>query len=1049
MLEEFKGLVPREIYHRGEAYYNEGRVIDYRLIPLKNDKYQINATVVGETTYSVEIQLSFRKNFFKYKGFCSCPYKWSEVCKHQVAAMLYFFERNYPKIINQEDSVNFERLLEIMEKPSLEPIALEFQIKGLLSPRMVNFSLSFSSPNLTEREIEGITDYIRDGEMDYPLSGYNVQTPIDEGSLQVIQFLRNARTRASRSSGTILLPKTPGNFAFIYNLTKHTELICQELGTRIQAGQTLQPALSITGTEDRVSFHLSAEDFEIFSNEDELAPVWWTVIDEWLHPLNLQELESLPKKVEIPEEMKGKFLFEILPEFQRRYDAKLGSQLQGYELNRIYPEIYVSFDYQDGEIICDTLVKIEEREVTGIDTLDLAFEEGHYRRSLENPQLWYGVDRESLRDYILFLEENEFIISKGRFMIKEKEDIQNFITGGFLHLPEDWHVTTSKEFDHLEVVPIELIPVVDVSTDGQIDWFDFQITYNLGGQTFTHQEILSMLRKNSQGESFIQIDNKYFVIYNDEKRRIIDETIPLARQGQKSYQSQFYNLLFYRNLFENNGIKINGDRIYNELQEDITGEKIVQEMEIPIEVQGVLRNYQKTGYYWMGFLHKYRFGGILADDMGLGKTIQVLTLLRGLNTRKPSLVVCPTTLLYNWAAEIEKFFPNMRYLVYYGTPTERQELGEKIEEYEIIITTYAIVGRDLDILQDKSFAYCILDEAQLIKNFRTKRAESVKNIRADHRLVLTGTPIENSLDELWSIFDFLMGGYLGTYTGFKKKYVTPIKEKNEQKLLTELKQRVSPFILRRNKSEVLLELPEKTELVTKVKMTKLQEDVYQTILDQVKRDVIISIQEYGFNRSHITVLAALTRLRQICNHPQLVLHDIDEKVTSGKIDALMEIVGEAVAGNHKLLIFSQFVKMLRIIEEEFKREGFTYEYLDGSTKNRMERVTRFNESPEINAFLISLKAGGTGLNLTSADIVIHVDPWWNPMVENQATDRAHRIGQENKVLVYKLITDGTVEEKMLKLQQRKRNIFDAVIEQNAEVVEQLTWEDVQELFGME
>lgn len=1052
MIETFRGLVSEEIYRRGQRYYQEGRIKSYRLIPQKTDRYQITATVSGTEDYLVEIKLSLKENFLKYKGQCSCPYSWGEVCKHQVTVMLYFFDHNLPKIIKPHNSLKFKQLIELIEKPPAIPIELMYQIKGLLTTNIGNFSLTIRSAELSDQEFTGLNNYVRDEEWNFPLSRYHLTTPLNEISLQAIEYLHNARTRIGRDPANILLKKTPANFAFIYNLASQAEVICQETKKPIIPGKALRPKLRITGDEKQLSFELSTVDFDIFGNEDEDSPVWWTMVDDVLHPINMEGIAKLPGKLEVPEEMKGKFFFEILPELTRRYDADLGEELQKYQLIKMYPEIFITLDYQDGEITCQTVVQVDQRQVKNLATLDYSLAEGDYRRSLENPYIWYGIDQDSLREYILFLEENEFIISNGHFVIKEPVDVHNFLTGGYLHLPEDWHVKTTSAYDRLEVSSSELIPTVEVITTGRIDWFDFQITYELGGHSYTHQEIKKMLQKNSQGVSFIQIDHKYFVIDNEEKSREIDKTLQLAKPSKKAYQSQFYHLLYYRQFWKNQDILIKGDPSYHQLEkdllkEDLTGQKIIHQWEIPLTVRDILRNYQKMGYYWMRFLHKYYFGGILADDMGLGKTIQVLTLLNGLELTKPALVVCPTSLLYNWATEIEKFFPQMRYLIYYGTPTERHDLGDTIEEYAIILTTYEIVSRDIDRLRQKRFAYCILDEAQMIKNFRTKRSESVKNISAEHRLVLTGTPIENSLEELWSIFDFLMVGYLGTYTGFKKRYAVPIKENNDLKLLRELKERVSPFILRRNKKEVLGELPEKTEQVTKVQLTRLQKDVYQTILQQSKQEIFRAVQLNGFHKSRITVLAALTKLRQVCNHPQLVLRDLEKKVTSGKIEALKEIVFEAVLGGHKLLVFSQFVKMLKLIQQEFDQAGIIYEYLDGSTKDRMQRVNRFNEDPEVNAFLISLKAGGTGLNLTAADIVIHVDPWWNPMVENQATDRAHRIGQKNKVLVYKLITAGTVEEKMLKLQTKKRHIFDTVIEQNGEMIKDLTWHDIQELFN--
>jgi SNF2 family DNA or RNA helicase len=290
-----------------------------------------------------------------------------------------------------------------------------------------------------------------------------------------------------------------------------------------------------------------------------------------------------------------------------------------------------------------------------------------------------------------------------------------------------------------------------------------------------------------------------------------------------------------------------------------------------------------------------------------------------------------------------------------------------------------------------------------------------------------------------------MPGYLGNYNYFNKNYLLPISKNNDQEKMEQLKQRVAPFILRRRKEEVLKELPEKIINIHSVSMTQLQEDSYKLVLDEVKGKLLDTVSEKGFNRSRINVLAALTKLRQICNHPALVLDDKGLDSSSGKLDALLELVNDAISSGRKIIVFSQFVKMLKLIKKSFDRQKINYQYLDGSTRNRMERVNQFNNDPEIKVFLISLKAGGVGLNLTSADMVIHVDPWWNPMVERQAADRAHRLGQQNRVMVYKLITRGTVEEKMLKLQKKKQNVFDNIIEDNVNPIEAITWEDIQEL----
>jgi SNF2 family DNA or RNA helicase len=557
-----------------------------------------------------------------------------------------------------------------------------------------------------------------------------------------------------------------------------------------------------------------------------------------------------------------------------------------------------------------------------------------------------------------------------------------------------------------------------------------------------------MISYNKSGEAYLKIDNNFFVLESGEKEENLKQIIEHSETTEDDkFRSAYHNLLYYFNLAEEAGINFAGSRVYNQLKEDITEDKAVKEKKLPEEVSEVMRDYQKNGYYWLNFLHKYHFGGILADDMGLGKTLQMLTLLKGLSPERPALVVCPRTLIYNWQEEADKFFDNLSSLVYYGTPEERDEMRPEFSNYDLIITSYSILSRDIDKLNNEGlkFSLSILDEAQHIKNHKTQRAQAVKEITAESRLALTGTPLENSVAELWSIFDYLMPGYLGNYNYFNKNYLLPINKNNDQEKMEQLKERVAPFILRRRKEEVLKELPEKIINVHSVSMTQLQEDSYKLVLDEVKGKLLDTVNEKGFNRSRINVLAALTKLRQICNHPALVLDEKGLESSSGKLDALLELVSDAINSGRKIIVFSQFVKMLKLVKKSFDRQKINYQYLDGSTRNRMERVNEFNNNPEIKVFLISLKAGGVGLNLTSADMVIHVDPWWNPMVERQAADRAHRLGQENRVMVYKLITRGTVEEKMLKLQKKKQNVFDNIIEDNVNPIEAITWEDIQEL----
>ena len=443
--------------------------------------------------------------------------------------------------------------------------------------------------------------------------------------------------------------------------------------------------------------------------------------------------------------------------------------------------------------------------------------------------------------------------------------------------------------------------------------------------------------------------------------------------------------------------------------------------------------------------------GILADDMGLGKTLQALALLQKAkekNKKETSLVVCPTSVVFNWENEIEKFAPGLSCLKLSGT--ERKELFKEIPKYDIVITSYALVRRDIKELKKHEFRYVILDESQNIKNADSQTAQAVKELRCKHKLALSGTPIENKLEELWSIFDFLMPGFLFDKSEFNYRYVNPITEREDKTVEKRLKSQIYPFILRRMKRDVAKDLPDKIENVAYCELTPDQKDFYMEVLDSTKEELFKSIEEHGIEKSRMSIFSALLRLRQICCHPKLYdKENIKGIKESGKFEQLKEMLKEIIAEGHRVLLFSQFVDMLDIIKEWLEREGIKHEYLTGKTKNRQEAVENFNSNPTIPIFLISLKAGGTGLNLTGADYVIHYDPWWNPAVEDQATDRAYRIGQTKKVFVYRMITKGTVEEKIQKLKSRKRDLVDSVISVDRNIGKSLTNEDVKDIFSLD
>lgn len=484
-----------------------------------------------------------------------------------------------------------------------------------------------------------------------------------------------------------------------------------------------------------------------------------------------------------------------------------------------------------------------------------------------------------------------------------------------------------------------------------------------------------------------------------------------------------------------------------EIQQQMLGTKPLIPKAIPEIINATLRGYQTEGVGWLGRLQQMHLNGILADDMGLGKTLQAIITLTQHKIEHPeaiSMVVCPTSLVYNWKEEFNKFNPTLRVLPVDGTPAQRKKLLTDIKLFDIVITSYSLMQKDIDIYRDVPFAYAILDEAQHIKNRGTRNAKSVKMIQANHRLILTGTPIENSLDELWSLFDFLMPGLLSSYDRFVEKYIrNPSQPKGTN--MEALRRKLSPFILRRMKKDVLSELPPVSEIVYHCHLSDVQRELYHSYAQSAREELSQLVKREGFDKVQIHILATLTRLKQICCHPAIFAKEKVEVGDSAKYDMLMELLQTLIQGKHKTVIFSQYTRMLNIMREDLQQQGIRFEYLDGSSKNRLSIVKRFNEDETMPVFLVSLKAGGTGLNLVGADTVVHYDMWWNPAVENQATDRVHRIGQKNSVSSYKLVTLNTIEEKIMELQNRKRGLVKKIVSCDEEAIGKLTWEEVLEL----
>ena len=594
------------------------------------------------------------------------------------------------------------------------------------------------------------------------------------------------------------------------------------------------------------------------------------------------------------------------------------------------------------------------------------------------------------------------------------------------------------------------LPKLQIKVKSGADWLD--ITYSL---TMGRESVLApnLLKQIENGKSYVKLDDGSHIFVTDEIKQqfnAISQYLEL-KNGQGEMRLPMAGITMLKEL-EPHTESLRIDKYAGELLEKYRQFESIQPVSPPEGLNGQLREYQQSGLDWLHFLKDLHFGGILADDMGLGKTIQMISLLLKLKNEgwleKPALIVVPLTLVFNWEDEIQKFAPQLRVLRYYGNRAERQKMIKELASYDVVLCSYGMVLQDHKSLSTKQFSYLVLDESQKIKNPHTKTYRALEKLKAKRRLALTGTPVENSLMDLWAQMNFVNPGLLGTMKQFETRYLN-VEEDERDAQIAQLKRIIFPFILRRTKEEVETQLPPLTEIVQHIDMTESQREAYDKWLSYYREQIFNSIDSEGLNKSRLKIVEALTYLRQIACHPA-ILDDKTDLQDSGKVQLLEDMLDDLLVKGHKVLIFSQFVRFLNIVRKIFDAKGWKYEYLDGQVPqaSRGERIHNFQNNPDISAFLISLKAGGLGLNLTAADYVIHLDPWWNPAVEQQATDRAHRIGQDKRVFVYKFIVKESVEERILKMQQKKRELSEALITSDDGFIKQLTHEDLEMLFAM-
>lgn len=647
---------------------------------------------------------------------------------------------------------------------------------------------------------------------------------------------------------------------------------------------------------------------------------------------------------------------------------------------------------------------------------------------------------------------NEYGLGQTIFILSHNEDmLYQLISSGLQRLSEYMSIYTTEDFRGMKVVSS---PSVSVGVALKSDLLELQIH----SDEMSREELAYFLTRYDRKKKYVRLKNGDFLDVREDGLGLLAEISEDLRLTESGLKKGHVNVPKYRAMYLDAALKSNQELSVEKNREFkgmVRNMKTIEDSdyEVPDSLRSIMRGYQKSGFLWLKTLRENGFGGILADDMGLGKTLQVISLLlseqegakAGEREWHRSLIVCPASLVYNWQKEISRFAPQIKTTLVTGLATERQRIVRHTKEGEVLITSYDLLKRDVELYRDMVFAIQVIDEAQYIKNPGTQAAKGVKQITAGFKLALTGTPIENRLSELWSIFDYLMPGFLYTYQRFREEIEIPIVVNGDENRMQRLQRMIRPFILRRLKGEVLRDLPAKLEENVFVKLEGEQLALYDAHVQRMKES-LEGKSEKEFRSEKIQILAELTRLRQICCDPGLLFEGY--KGESAKAQMCMELIENAVGAGHKVLLFSQFTSMLERLAAGLKKAGIDYYMLTGSVgkEKRMQMVESFNED-DVPVFCISLKAGGTGLNLTAADIVIHYDPWWNVAVQNQATDRAHRIGQKHVVTVYKLVSEGTIEEKIIAIQERKKELAKQVLEGEGMDSVSFTKEEILELLG--
>ena len=696
------------------------------------------------------------------------------------------------------------------------------------------------------------------------------------------------------------------------------------------------------------------------------------------------------------------------------------------------PSVKLYFDISYSKLKCDIVLDYKGKEINYFDKTDFLRDNDY--------------EAEVVEDILNY----KFIEDKNSFIMTDDDEMYYFLDEVLASLSEKYQVFTSKKIDNTKVLK-------NVSTSSNFSiGQDGIMSYKFSVEGINQEDLNSLFSALKQKKRYYKLKNNNIVSLegNEELEQLNNLITDLDLSKTDILEGDAvipkYRAIYIDSLKNSKYKNIETNNLFDEF---ISNFKKYKNLSVSFDKddEKILRDYQKDGVKWLNTIYKCDLGGILADEMGLGKSLQTITFIKQILKEKPLakiIIVVPTALVYNWEKEFAKFAPQLKYVAVSDTIAKRQEIFANKDKYNIFITSYGLIRNDKDEYEDMNFELCVVDEAQNIKNYQATMTREIKKIKAKCKIALTGTPVENNVTELWSIFDFIMPGYLNSVVKFREKYNIKDVDEKGLEVLNNLSNQIKPFILRRKKSDVIKSLPKKIENKIYIDLPDKQKMLYMKVLKDTKKEMDEMIRDGGFEKSRMKILQLLMKLRQICIDPSVMYENYTgDRV---KIDELLRVVKESIDNNHKILIFSSFKRVLDNVKELFAKNNITYYMIDGSvkSKDRMNMVDKFNND-DTNCFLITLKSGGTGLNLTGADTVIHLDIWWNPQVENQATDRAHRIGQTKTVSVIKLVTKGTIEERIIELQDKKKILSENLIEgkSDSESLSSLSEKDIKKLLS--